>query len=64
LLVLEGILLGIFLFIILNFISFYGLFGLFLFLLLVVCMGGFSVSLLVSLARFFGRDFSCFSFIF
>jgi hypothetical protein len=52
LLLLEGLLLGVFLYIIFHGLFFFGLFGLFLFLLVMVCLGGFSISLLVSLARF------------
>jgi len=35
----------------------YGLVGIFFFLLLMVCMGGFRISVLVRVSRFYGRDF-------
>ena len=38
--------------------------GLFLFLVVVVCMGGFSISLLVGVSRYYGRDFWFFRYIF
>ena|ERR1700712_196623 len=57
LLVLEILLLSIFLVVCLRFLFSEGLTGLFLFVLVIVCMGGFRISLLVSIARLIGRDF-------
>jgi hypothetical protein len=57
LLFLESLLLSVFLYFGFGFIISFGLAGLFVFILIIVCMGGFRISLLVSLARFFGRDF-------
>jgi hypothetical protein len=64
LLLLEMILLAVFLFIGLRLMVVYGVHGLFSFLLVIVCIGGFGVSLLVSLSRLFGRDFWFFRFVF
>ena len=57
LLLLEGLLLRSFLLLGISFLYLYGLVGLFVFLLVVVCIGGFGISLLVSVSRFHGRDF-------
>ena len=64
LLLLEIILLRVFIFLCWFFILTFGLRGLFVFLLVMVCIGGFSISLLVSVSRFFGRDFWYFRFVF
>jgi hypothetical protein len=64
LLVIELFLLVVFLMLFLTVFFGFGFQLLFIFLLVVVCLGGFSVSLLVSLARFSGRDFWYFRFVF
>jgi hypothetical protein len=61
---LEVLLLGVFLFVGLSFLGVCGIQGMFVFLLVMVCIGGFGISLLVSLSRFIGRDFWFFCFIF
>jgi len=57
LLLLEILLLRVFMYLVWGFLSVFGLVGLFTFLLILVCMGGFRVSLLISVARLNGRDF-------
>jgi len=57
LLVIEILLLSTFLVLCVSFLFSEGLSGLFLFILVMVCIGGFGISLLVSMARLFGRDF-------
>lgn len=64
LLIVELLLLGIFVYLFFNFFGAAGLYSCFLFILLMVCMGGFRISLLVSISRFFGGDFWFFKFIF
>lgn len=64
LLLIELFLLGLFIYMCWFFFLSFGIMGLFIFLLVIVCMGGFSISLLVSLARGIGRDFWFSSFIF
>lgn len=63
LLIIELILLRVFLFLFFVFLGVFGLYGPFFFLLVIVCLGGFSVSFLVSISRLFGRDFWFFKFI-
>ena len=63
LLFIEVLLLGVFLLIRFYYFLVYGLFGMFVFLLIMVCMGGFRVSILVFLSRFSGRDFWFFSIV-
>jgi len=41
----------------------YGIVSLFVFLLVLVCIGGFGVSVMVDLARRLGRDFWFFDFV-
>lgn len=64
LLLIELMLLGVLVYSFSVFIGGYGIYSFFIFLLVVVCMGGFSISLLVSVSRFFGRDFWFFKFVF
>jgi len=64
LLLLELILLGVFLFLCVGNFSGFGIQMLFLFLLIMVCIGGYGISLLISSIRFLGRDFSVGNFIF
>jgi len=54
---LEMVLLSIFVFFTYVLTGFLVSWGCFAFLLVLVCIGGFGVSLVVSLARGFGRDF-------
>lgn len=57
LLMIELVLLGSFVFLFFSFFGVLGLYISFVFLLVVVCMGGFRISLLVSISRCYGRDF-------
>lgn len=54
---LELVLLSVFLGFVIFYFSSLVYFGPFVFLLVLVCMGGFRVSLLVSVSRFYGKDF-------
>jgi len=60
---LEMSMLAIFLFFCCFYLSSLGYPGSFLFLMIMVCMGGFRVSLLVYVSRSRGRDFWGFSFL-
>uniref|UniRef100_UPI00315CCD5D NADH dehydrogenase subunit 4L n=1 Tax=Allonothrus sinicus TaxID=3138099 RepID=UPI00315CCD5D len=60
---LEMVLLSVFFSVAVFFFGGLVSFGPFVFLLLLVCMGGFSVSLLVSVSRSFGKDFWRFGFL-
>lgn len=53
----EYLLLGVFVCLFFDFWGLAGLQGAFLFILILVCMGGFRISLLLAASRFFGRDF-------
>nr|QFG71649.1 NADH dehydrogenase subunit 4L [Oribatula sp. XFX] len=64
LLMIELVLLGSFVFLFFSFFGVLGLYMSFVFLLVVVCMGGFSISLLVSISRCYGRDFWFLKFLF
>jgi hypothetical protein len=64
LLVLEVLVLSVFMLLGLGLTGRFGLFSLFFFLVVGVCMGGYRVSLLVRVSRCFGRDFWFFSFLF
>jgi hypothetical protein len=57
LLLLEMILLGLLFFFVTSYFLGLGLLGAFVFLLIMVCIGGFSIALLVSVSRLTGRDF-------
>jgi len=59
----ELILLSVFLSFVMFYFSCLVYYGSFLYLLVLVCIGGFRVSLLVSLSRFLGKDFWVFGFI-
>jgi len=61
---LEIMLLVVFLGVRLVFFRVYGMYGLFCFLLVMVCMGGYGVSLLMICSRGIGQDFSYFRFLF
>ncbi len=54
---LELILFSVFVSFVMYYFNSVVYFGSFIFLLVLVCMGGFRVSLLVSISRFFGKDF-------
>jgi len=60
---LELVLLSIFFCFRMFYFSSLSYFGSFVYLLVLVCMGGFSVSLLVHISRSFGKDFWCFGFV-
>jgi len=57
LLSLEILLLSVYGLLGLYFFDCFGLYGLFFYLMVVVCMGGYGVSLLVYMSRYCGRDF-------
>jgi len=63
-LLLEMMLLSLFMVYVLRHASMGGAHSLFVFLLLIVCMGGFGISMVVYISRFFGRDFWLFKFVF
>mgnify|MGYP004524283799 CR=1 FL=1 len=64
LLFVELSLLGVFLGLFFSFSGGFGIYSSFVFLLVMVCMGGFGISLVVSVSRFFGHDFWFIKFVF